>query len=81
MSFEEYEKLYLGITHSQNQGQAEDEISLKLVIGITLLLGGGFLMFAAPICPLAVYPGETMMGIGFGMLLDQGIDKYQGKNK
>jgi len=79
ISFDEYEGLCLAVAHSQSQEQAQDEIPIKLVIAITLLLGGGFLMFAATICPLAVYPGETMMSIGFGMLLDQGIDKYQGK--
>ncbi|PJD96133.1 MAG: hypothetical protein CK425_06945 [Parachlamydia sp.] len=79
ISFDEYEELCLAAAHGQNQGQAQEEIPIKLFIAITLLLGGSFLMFAAPICPIVALPGETMMGLGFGMLLDQGIDKFQGR--
>jgi len=75
MSFEDYE-LLCRAAKKPNQ-TTQDELPLKFVIGLTLLLGGAFVMFATPIFPPLAYAGEMMVGAGFGMLLDQGLDVYQ----
>ena len=61
----------------QDDEKVKNELPLKFVISVTLILGGAFVMFATPVCPPLGYAGEMMMGTGFGMLLDQGIDIYQ----
>lgn len=41
------------------------------------MLGGAFVMFATPVCPVLGYAGEMMLSTGFGMMVDQGLDIYQ----
>jgi hypothetical protein len=75
MDFNDY--LRLTATAKQNQKNEKNELPLKFVVAVTLVLGGAFVMFATAICPVFSYGGEIMMTTGFGMLLDQGLDIYQ----
>ncbi|WP_068469952.1 hypothetical protein [Candidatus Protochlamydia phocaeensis] len=78
IGFNEYEALHLAaIAKKHDEDKDEKEIPLKFVLGVSLILGGAFVMFATPVCPLLGYTGEALITTGFGMLLDQGIDIYQ----
>lgn len=81
MSFEDYEFLYRSAKPDQGNenGNVQNEPPLKFVVAVSLVLGGAFVMFATPICPVLAWTGETMMGMGFGMLVDQGLDIYEKK--
>ena len=80
ISFDEYENLHLAAA-VKKQDNREDEpkepLPFKFVLGVSLLLRGGFVMFATPVCPILGAAGEYMMATGFGFLVDQGIDIYQ----
>lgn len=77
MTFEEYEALYLAIGRKQENEKEKNELPLKFVVGVSLILGGAFVMFATPVCPVLGYTGEIMMSTGFGMMIDQGLGIYQ----
>jgi hypothetical protein len=78
MTFQDYEFMHLTATQrKQDQGNEQKELPLKFVVGVSLILGGAFVMFATPVCPVLGYAGEIMMSTGFGMMLDQGLDIYQ----
>lgn len=77
MSFEDYEFLMKSAKKTDPGVGQNDPLPLKFVIGLSLLLGGAFVMFASSVCPPLAYAGEMMAASGFGMLLDQGIDMYQ----
>ena len=77
MSFEDYEFLIRAAKKTDQAAQQNEPLPLKFVLGVTLLLGGAFVMLATPICPPLAYAGEMMVSTGFGMLLDQGLDVYQ----
>lgn len=59
--------------------EEQEEISLKVAVGISLVLCGGFVMFATPVCPVFGLAGETITSIGLGLLVDQGLEIYQKK--
>lgn len=78
MSFQDYERLRLAaVNRKQDQENDQKELPLKFVVSVTLILGGAFVMFATPVCPILGYAGEMMVTTGFGMLVDQGLDIYQ----
>ena len=77
MSFEDYEFLHLAAAQRKHEHGNEQELPLKFVVAVSLMLGGAFVMFATPVCPVLGYAGEMMMTTGFGMLVDQGLDIYQ----
>jgi hypothetical protein len=76
MSFPDYEILHLAASN-KDQEKEQNELPLKFVIAVSLMLGGAFVMFATPICPILGYAGEMMITTGFGILVDQGLDIYQ----
>jgi hypothetical protein len=78
MSFQDYELLNLAaVNRKQDQGNEQNELPLKFVLAVSLMLGGAFVMFATPVCPVLGYAGEMMITTGFGMMVDQGLDIYQ----
>jgi len=80
MTFDDYEMLHLAASRKQENKEEEGPkkpLPLKFVVGVSLILCGAFVMFATPVCPLLGPTGELMMGTGFGMLVDQGLDIYQ----
>ena len=78
MSFQDYELLHLTAgNREKDQGKEQNELPLKFVIAVSLMLGGAFVMFATPVCPALGYAGEMMITTGFGMLVDQSLDIYQ----
>lgn len=76
MSFQDYEFLHLKAGNKEKD-QGKEQLPLKFVIAVSLMLGGAFVMFATPVCPALGYAGEMMISTGFGMLIDQGVDIYQ----
>ncbi len=79
MTFEEYESTFL----SQKPNVPNNDLELlplNLFVGITLMLGGAFVLFASPICPALVFTGEMMMTTGFGFLTMEGLDYVKNKN-
>jgi hypothetical protein len=76
MNFEDYLILHSAATIGK-QANEQTELPLKFVVAVSLILGGAFVMFATPVCPMLGYAGETMMGTGFAMLLDQSLDIYE----
>ena len=79
INFEEYETLYL--FNDRAQKVEEPQVPYKIYIGITLMLGGAFLLAAGPVCPLCIPAGEMMMGTGFGFVTDEGLDMYMDDKK
>lgn len=79
MSFETYESLHTIAEKKQDQKNEKEDLPLKFAVAVSLVLGGAFVMFATPVCPVLAWTGETMMGMGFGMLLDQSLDIYDKK--
>jgi hypothetical protein len=79
MSFDDYESLHMAARKQDNKEEEgpKEPLPFKFVLGVSLLLCGGFVMFATPVCPILGAAGEYMMATGFGMLVDQGIDIYQ----
>ncbi len=79
MGFDEYEALHLAATRKQDNKEEEfkEPLPFKFVLGVSLILCGALVMFATPVCPILGPAGEMMMGTGFGMLIDQGVDIYQ----
>ena len=78
MSFEDYEFLHLAATNEKHvKGSEQNQLPLKFVVSISLMLCGAFVMFATPVCPVLGYAGEMMITTGFGMLVDQSLDVYQ----
>lgn len=78
MTFDDYEMLHLAASKKQDKEEEfKEPLPLKFVIGVSLMLCGAFVMFATPVCPVLGPAGELMMGTGFGMLIDQGVDIYQ----
>lgn len=81
MSFSEYRQLHSAASKQLEEDQNQEELPVKLVVGITLLLAGGFLTGVGIVFPLCTYAGQTMMGLGFGFLLDQGVEIYDKKSR
>lgn len=79
MTFEEYEDMHLAAAKKQENQLEQKDLPLKFVVGVSLILGGAFVMFATPVCPMLGYTGEIMMSTGFSMLIDQGLDIYEKK--
>lgn len=78
MSFQDYEGLQLAVVNrKQEKENDQKQLPLNFVIGVSLILGGAFVMFATPVCPVLGYAGEAMMTTGFGFLVNQGLDIYQ----
>lgn len=80
MSFDDYEILHLAAARKHDNVKEEElkePLPFKFVLGVSLILCGAFVMFATPVCPILGPAGEMMMGTGFGMLVDQGVDIYQ----
>ncbi|CDR35247.1 hypothetical protein [Criblamydia sequanensis] len=51
MDFLEYETLQLAAMRYEIEKE-QNEIPLKFVVGVSLMLGGAFIMFATPVCPM-----------------------------
>lgn len=78
MTFDNYEMLHLAASKKEDkEEECKEPLPLKFVVGVSLILCGAFVMFATPVCPILGPTGELMMGTGFGMLVDQGLDIYQ----
>lgn len=80
ISFDDYENLHLAAAVKKvdnKEDEPKDPLPFKFILGVSLVLCGGFVMFATPVCPILGPAGEIMMSTGFGFLLDQGIDIYQ----
>lgn len=78
MSFQDYEFLHLAaMNKKQDKDDEQKELPLKFVLGVTLMLGGAFVMFATPVCPMLGYAGEMMMTTGLGYILGHGVDIYE----
>lgn len=72
LSFEEYETLF-NISHGNEQEtQQAKDLPLRLTIGITMMLAGGFLCMAGVylVMPPCVYAGEQLLLIGAGFAAD-----------
>ena len=81
ISIEDYEDLYMvddARKHKPKEKESEEvELPLKFVLGVTLILGGAFVMFASSVCPPLIFAGESLIGTGFSLLVDAGLDIYQ----